>query len=69
MKLVLGEAHVAGQFITPPENGRIYGWDIRMEDGRSIATMTACDLDIKERRGLAEQMVAAFNAQSAFYQP
>ena len=62
MKLVLESVRQSGYYIHPAERGRIYGWDIRTDQGHHIAVMTADDLDLDEKRAMAEKLVRAFNA-------
>ncbi len=65
MILTLGEPQPAGRYLPPSDRGQIWGWSI-YANGRPVANMTANDLDLKEQRKIAEQMVAAYNAYAAF---
>lgn len=63
-RMTLTNARQAGQYISPPEmyGVKIWGWDVLL-DGRSIANMTASDLDIDAQRKTAERLCFAYNLE------
>lgn len=63
-RMSLTDARQAGQYISPPEmyGVKIWGWSVQL-DGRTVAHMTASDLDLDQERKIAERMVFAYNLE------
>jgi len=64
MILAISQTEYSGQWISPPDRGRIYAWNVyNKETGRVVFHMTGDDADYEQQMEITRLLVTAYNKE------